>query len=176
MASALLDFVMGLVRDADAAARYAADPAGALRAAGLDGVTAADVDNLVPMVTDSLAMSTPDFGGAARAAADPNVWASAAASVAFDAFGDLAAPRSGAGAVPGPGVDVSVDRPAAAADPAAGVDPTASGPDLPGLGVLVPPVFEEHPDPTWDPGAVAPDAGPVDGSGGAPDHDFWHTP
>ena len=79
MANALLDFVMTLVRDPDAAARYAADPAVALSDAGLAEVTSADVQNLIPVVTESLAHT---------AAAGPagNVWASGAATAAFDAF------------------------------------------------------------------------------------------
>lgn len=87
MANSLLDFVLALVRDPDAAARYAADPAGALAAAQLPGVTIADVDNLIPVVTDSLAATSPGFGRSA--AVDPaaeNVWKSGAAAAAFDAF------------------------------------------------------------------------------------------
>ena len=83
MGNTLLDFVMALVRDPQAAARYAADPAGALADANLPGVTVSDVANLMPVVTDSLAMTTPDFGAVADAA---NVWTSGAASAAFDAF------------------------------------------------------------------------------------------
>ncbi|AQT78389.1 hypothetical protein B1R94_02780 [Mycolicibacterium litorale] len=88
MANSLLDFVMSLVRDPDAAARYAADPAGAIADAHLTDVTSVDVNNLIPMVADSLSgplSSTgsgfgPDHGG------DGNVWASGAATAAFDAF------------------------------------------------------------------------------------------
>lgn len=78
MGNSLLDFVLALVRDPDAATRYAADPAGMLAAAGLGGVTTVDVNNLIPVVTDSLASSTPGYGG--------NVWTSGAATAAFDAF------------------------------------------------------------------------------------------
>ena len=87
MANALLDFVMALIRDPDAAARYAADPAGALAAAGLTGVTIADVNNLIPVLSDSLAAANPGFGRPADL--DPgagNVWLSGAAAAAFDAF------------------------------------------------------------------------------------------
>lgn len=88
MANSLLDFVMSLVRDPDAAARYAADPAGAIADAHLADVTSVDVNNLIPMVADSLSgpLSAsgsgfgPDHGG------DGNVWASGAATAAFDAF------------------------------------------------------------------------------------------
>lgn len=83
MGNSLLDFVMALVRDPQAAARYAADPAGALAEAHLPGVTVADVANLIPVVTDSLAMATPDFGSLADTA---NVWTGSAAAAALDAF------------------------------------------------------------------------------------------
>ncbi len=84
MANALLDFVMSLVRDPQAAARYAADPAQAIADAHLTGVTSADVNHLIPMVSDSLSMSTP--GGTGGATEHGNVWASGAATAAFDAF------------------------------------------------------------------------------------------
>ncbi|MCB0942112.1 MAG: Rv0340 family protein [Mycobacterium sp.] len=81
MANSLLDFVMSLVRDPDAAARYAADPAGAIADAHLTDVTSADVNNLIPMVTDSMSTAAPTYGGG-----DGNVWTSGAATAAFDAF------------------------------------------------------------------------------------------
>ncbi|ORB72842.1 Rv0340 family IniB-related protein [Mycobacterium scrofulaceum] len=84
MANALLDFVMSLVRDPQAAARYAADPAQAIADAHLTGVTSADVNHLIPMVSDSLSMSSP--AGTGGAAEHGNVWASGAATAAFDAF------------------------------------------------------------------------------------------
>src|SRR6218665_1400296 len=84
MANELLDFVMSLVRDSDAAARYAADPDRVLADAHLDGVTSADVMNLLPMVADSVAMATPLFG--VREAGDASVWTSGAATAAFDSF------------------------------------------------------------------------------------------
>jgi hypothetical protein len=87
MANSLLDFVMSLVRDPDAAARYAADPAGTIADAHLPDVTSADVNNLIPMVADSLSgpLSAGGFGPSAGAG-DGNVWASGAATAAFDAF------------------------------------------------------------------------------------------
>lgn len=90
MANTLLDFVMSLVRDPDAAAHYAADPAQALAEANLTDVTSVDVDNLIPVVSESLSMSGVTGGLGDPAAADPggNVWASGAATAAFDAFGD----------------------------------------------------------------------------------------
>ena len=87
MANELLDFVMSLVRDPDAAARYAADPSTAIADAHLTNVTSADVNNLIPMVSDSLSMAAPAVGGHdALSAAAGNVWTSGAATAAFDAF------------------------------------------------------------------------------------------
>lgn len=87
MANSLLDFVMSLVRDPDAAARYAADPAGAIADAHLTDVTSADVNNLIPMVADSLngPVSAGGFGPGVGGG-DGNVWTSGAATAAFDAF------------------------------------------------------------------------------------------
>jgi hypothetical protein len=85
MANSLLDFVMSLVRDPDAAARYAADPAQAISDAHLSGVTSVDVNNLIPVVSESL---TGGQGFGTEQAG--NVWASGAATAAFDAFGDHA--------------------------------------------------------------------------------------
>jgi hypothetical protein len=87
VANSLLDFVISVVRDPDAAARYAANPAQAIADAHLTGVTSADVSNLIPMVSDSLSMAGPTGAGLAAAAADHgNVWASGAAAAALDAF------------------------------------------------------------------------------------------
>ena len=98
MANELLDFVMSLVRDPDAYARYAADPSQAISDAHLSDVTSADVNGLIPVVSESLSMGAPAHG--ADAAADSNVWASGAATAAFDAFSDH---------VPTPVVDTSHD-------------------------------------------------------------------
>ncbi len=89
MANPLLDFVMSLVRDPDAAAHYAADPAQAIHDANLIGVTSADVNALIPVVSESLPTGMPATGADALAA-DPagNVWTSGAATAAFDAFDD----------------------------------------------------------------------------------------
>jgi hypothetical protein len=86
MANELLDFVISLVRDPDAAARYAGNPQQAIADAHLTDVTSVDVNNLIPVVTESLSMATPVHG--ADAAADANVWSSGAATAAFDAFSD----------------------------------------------------------------------------------------
>lgn len=86
MANELLDFVMSLVRNPDVAARYAENPQQAIADAHLTGVTSIDVDNLVPVVSESLSMATPTYG--ADAVGDANVWASGAATAAFDAFSD----------------------------------------------------------------------------------------
>jgi hypothetical protein len=82
MANELLDFVMSLVRDPDAAARYAGNPQQAIADAHLANVTSVDVNNLIPVVSESLSMATPVHG------ADANVWSSGAATAAFDAFSD----------------------------------------------------------------------------------------
>ena len=89
MANSLLDFVMSLVRDPDAAAAYAADPGQAIADAHLTDVTSVDVNNLIPVVSESLSMAVPSTG--ADAVVDDhasNVWASGAATAAFDAFDD----------------------------------------------------------------------------------------
>ncbi|QLL08029.1 Rv0340 family IniB-related protein [Mycobacterium vicinigordonae] len=108
MANSLLDFVISLVRDPDAAARYAANPAQAIADAHLTSVTSTDVNNLIPVVSDSLSMAGPVSGGTGSPAADHgNVWASGAATAALDAFtphnhavaGYEHAPISGAGGV-----------------------------------------------------------------------------
>lgn len=95
MANSLLDFVLSLVRDPSAAAAYAADPARAIADAHLTDVTSVDVNNLIPVVSDSLSVALPGSGGDAFGA-DPsgNVWASGAATAAFDAF-DMFDPSGG---------------------------------------------------------------------------------
>jgi hypothetical protein len=89
MANPLLDFVMSVLRDPDAAARYAADADQALLDANLTDVTSADVNALIPVVSESLSMAAPSTGAEALID-DPvgNVWTSGAATAAFDAFGD----------------------------------------------------------------------------------------
>jgi hypothetical protein len=86
MANELLDFVMSLVRDPDAAARYAENPQQAIADAHLTDVTSADVNHLIPVVSESLSMAAPTHG--VDAAADPSVWSSGAATAAFDAFSE----------------------------------------------------------------------------------------
>ncbi|HZA09002.1 Rv0340 family IniB-related protein, partial [Mycobacterium sp.] len=77
-----------LVRDSDAAAAYNANPAQAIADAHLTDVTSADVNSLIPVVSESFSTGAPgaDLG------ADGNVWASGAATAAFDAFDDVSAP------------------------------------------------------------------------------------
>lgn len=94
MANSLLDFVMSVVRDPGIAAQYAANPAQAIADANLTDVTAADVNNLIPVVAESFSAAAPSsygldslvggFGGGVDGA--DNVWASGAATAAFDAF------------------------------------------------------------------------------------------
>jgi hypothetical protein len=89
VANTLLDFVMSLVSDPDAAAAYAADPTQALADANLAGVTTADVQHLIPVVAESVSSAAPSGGlDAFGADAASNVWTSGAATAAFDAFGD----------------------------------------------------------------------------------------
>ncbi|BDB40195.1 hypothetical protein Mkiyose1665_48060 [Mycobacterium kiyosense] len=87
VANSLLDFVIALVRDPDAAARYAANPAQAIADAHLTNVTSTDVNNLIPVVSDSLSMAGPVGGGTGDHVGEHgNVWASGAATAALDAF------------------------------------------------------------------------------------------
>jgi hypothetical protein len=90
MANSLLDFVMSLVRDPDAAARFAENPDQAIFDAHLTNVTSADVSNLIPVVTESLGAVPAAGGGGGEGLVDmvDNVWASGAATAAFDAFDD----------------------------------------------------------------------------------------
>jgi hypothetical protein len=89
MANSLLDFVMSLVRDPDAAAAYAADPGQAIADANLTDVTSVDVNNLIPVVSESLSMAVPSTGADSLVHdLSDNVWASGAATAAFDAFDD----------------------------------------------------------------------------------------
>jgi hypothetical protein len=89
MANSLLDFVMSLVRDPNAAAAYAADPAQAIADANLTDVTSVDVNNLIPVVSESLSTVVPSTGHDALVADHAsNIWASGAATAAFDAFDD----------------------------------------------------------------------------------------
>jgi len=88
MANSLLDFVMSLVRDPDAAARFADDPDQAIFDANLTNVTSADVHNLIPVVTESLSAAVPTTGAEGLVDMVDNVWASGAATAAFDAFDD----------------------------------------------------------------------------------------
>ncbi|WP_196216985.1 IniB N-terminal domain-containing protein, partial [Agromyces bracchium] len=50
--TALLDFLMGLLRDPEASAEFRADPDSALTNAGLNGICAADVDAVLPVALD----------------------------------------------------------------------------------------------------------------------------
>ena len=111
----LHDFVLNLLTDADARAAFQLDPDGSLSAAGLGGVSPADVRDLIPLVADyapvhlsTLDAGLPDFGasplGADRAdavaqvpifgAAVPTV--PALASPALATAGGLSAVATGA--------------------------------------------------------------------------------
>jgi hypothetical protein len=95
MANSLLDFVMSLVRDPDAAAHYAANPAQAIADANLTDVTTADVNHLIPVVAESMSTVLPSGGADSLLDATHNVWASGAATAAFDAFDDHLPIRGG---------------------------------------------------------------------------------
>ncbi|MBB4855223.1 hypothetical protein HNP40_002624 [Mycobacteroides chelonae] len=100
MGNNLLDFVMALVRDQDMAAQYAANPEQVIADAHLDGVQPADVSALIPVVSESI--PTALGAQASQLAANPaagdltqalhmalpadNIWASGAATRAFEAF------------------------------------------------------------------------------------------
>ncbi|MGV0643605.1 Rv0340 family IniB-related protein [Mycolicibacterium sp. XJ2546] len=129
MANSLLDFVMSVVRDPDIAARFAADPDRVLADANLTNVTSADVEALIPVVSESIpslvtAPATVDLDG--LGAATTNIWASAAATTAFDAFGDE---------VP---VSVVDDTPALISDHVSAVEPAQPQYelDVPDVGVI----------------------------------------
>jgi hypothetical protein len=95
MANELLDFVMSVVRDPDAAANFAANPDQAILDANLTDVTSADVNALIPVVSESLSTAVPTTGldgGIGDMAG--NVWASGAATAAFDAFDDHLPPAA----------------------------------------------------------------------------------
>jgi hypothetical protein len=95
MANELLDFVMSVVRDPDAAAHFAANPDQAILDANLTDVTSADVSALIPVVSESLSTAVPTTGldgGVGDMAG--NVWASGAATSAFDAFDDHLPPEA----------------------------------------------------------------------------------
>ncbi|MGV0800697.1 Rv0340 family IniB-related protein, partial [Mycolicibacterium elephantis] len=74
------------------AARFAADPDQAIADANLTNVTSADVEALIPVVTESMSSLVTDMPAVAGldglGEAATNVWASGAATAAFDAFGD----------------------------------------------------------------------------------------
>ncbi len=55
----LQDFVLNLLNDDAAQTAYAADPSGALSAAGLGDLTPQDVQEVIPLVTDALPSETP---------------------------------------------------------------------------------------------------------------------
>ena len=144
MANSLLDFVMSVVRDPDAAARFAANPDQAILDANLTNVTSADVNALIPVVSESMSSlsdavpATGLDGGIAEMAG--NVWTSGAATAAFDAFGDQ---------VPAETFDDIHTTAGVISDPGAGLDAlTDAGiPDVADAGDLQidQPVIEEAP-------------------------------
>jgi hypothetical protein len=148
VANSLLDFVMSVVRDPETAAHYAANPAQAIADAHLSGVTTADVDNLIPVVAESFPSAAPSAGldvfGDVLGDPGANVWASGAATAAFDAFDDQ---------LPVRGLDDTLSTVIDTGDPAV---PVLVTDDDPALALDAPvvddvPVFEtvadwDHPD------------------------------
>ncbi|WP_205876106.1 Rv0340 family IniB-related protein [Mycobacterium camsae] len=179
MANSLLDFVISLVRDPEAAARYATNPDQAIADAHLTDVTSVDVNNLIPMVSDSLSMAGATGAVTGMPVADHgNVWASGAATAAFDAFTPhppvAAMPEHGAIS----GVGAVINQPAAQlpVEAPAGPPPVGIGNPEPSsliTGGAVPEIAFDHggfpaSDPgIWDHSVVLPDAHPHDAP---PDH------
>lgn len=175
MANELLDFVISLVRDPDAAARYAANPAQSIADAHLTNVTSADVKNLIPMVSDSLSTANPSGAGLGATPADHgNVWASGAAAAALDSFTphppvgvvDHLGPVSGVISQPpaqGPGLAPPDPRPQV-------VDPHVSSVLLTGFdapeSTVDPGVFPAGDPGAWDHSAIHP-------HGADPDHESF---
>jgi hypothetical protein len=156
MTNSLLDFVMSLVRDPEAAAHYAADPGQAIADANLTDVTSADVNQLIPVVAESLSSAMPGAGvDAFGADAATNVWTSGAATAAFDAFDEhlpqqvVEDPYSVITDVVGTSHHAVLDTAAPIADV-----PTIAGVDDPGLHLDAPviddvPVADAAPDVDW---------------------------
>jgi hypothetical protein len=155
VANSLLDFVISLVRDPDAAARYAANPAQSISDAHLTDVTSADVNNLIPMVSDSLSMSGPGGGGAGAPVADHgNVWASGAAAAALDSFTPHLPPGPVAAADPHAATGGVINQPP---NPSPAGTPAAPSPlNLESHGPSVLLTGADVPDPLADHGALPP--------------------
>jgi hypothetical protein len=151
LANSLLDFVISIVRDPGVAARYAANPAQAIADAHLTDVTSADVNNLIPVVSDSLSMAHPAGPvSGAPVAEHGNVWASGAAAAALDAF----TPHAPAWVVqqhaPASGV---ISHPSTPAPPEAPADPHPVGLDPHAPSVLL--TGADAPDSTVDHGVFS---------------------
>ncbi|MFE9205348.1 IniB N-terminal domain-containing protein [Micromonospora sp. NPDC007230] len=131
----LHDFVLNLLTDPDARSAFDLDPEGALQAAGLTDVTAADVQDVVPLVVDYAA---PGAGLAPLAPVAGQLGLDPLASDATDVVGQLAAaPQQLSVNSTYAGVDVS-----AGALGAIAVDPAglyAGAAVLPGIGLGIGP-------------------------------------
>jgi hypothetical protein len=151
MANSLLDFVVSIVRDPDAAARYAADPSQAIADAHLTDVTTADVNNLIPVVSESFPAGIPGAHGVDTP--DHNIWASGAATAAFDAFSDhVPEPMTDTHVVTAGVVEHPVDQP-----PDHSIDP-GPGPELHTFDAA----GLDQPTPSEDPHVADDGAGPID--------------
>src|SRR3712207_2966816 len=56
VASTLLDFILSLLKDPEAAQAFIDDPQGALEDAGLEDITSVDLDDIMPVVLDQSAV------------------------------------------------------------------------------------------------------------------------
>ena len=114
--TALLDFLMGLLRNPQAGADFAADPDTALANAGLQGICAADVDAVLPVALDFSPVGNREYdtggnsssaggggggggGGAAAAATAAEAAGAAAAATAAAAAARAAGAAAAAAAV-----------------------------------------------------------------------------
>ena len=95
--TALLDFLMGLLKSPQAGADFAADPDTALQNAGLQGICAADVDAVLPVALDFSPVGNREYDTGGNSI-DSGAWAAAAVAAATAAAVAAAAVAAAAGA------------------------------------------------------------------------------
>ena len=102
--TALLDFLMGLLKSPQAGAEFAADPDTALQNAGLQGICAADVDAVLPVALDFSPVGNREYdtggnsiGGNATSGITGGRRATPVAAAAVAAAGAAAAVAGGGG-------------------------------------------------------------------------------
>ncbi|MPZ25571.1 MAG: hypothetical protein GEV12_03770 [Micromonosporaceae bacterium] len=111
----LHDFVLNLLTNTEARSAFQLDPEGALNEAGLGDITAADVQDVVPLVVDYAGIQ----GGAGLAAVGTDLGAGAVGAVPTDVIGQLQAVTQLATGAQSPSLDGNL-----AAAGAIAVDPT----------------------------------------------------